>query len=161
MQAESQREHQWLHKLVGTWSMEGECSMGPDQPPMKSTATEVVRSIGGIWTIGEGEGTMPDSDVKMTSIMTLGFDPVSQRFVGTFVASCTTHLWIYSGGSLDAAEKVLTLDAEGPSFTGNGTAKYQDSIEFLDDDHRTLSSQIQMEDGQWVRFMTAHYRREK
>ena len=40
-----------------------------------------------------------------------------------------THLWVYDG-ALDAAGKVLTLDAEGPSFTGDGTtAKYQDVIE--------------------------------
>lgn len=158
MQAELQREHQWLHKLVGTWSMEAECSMGPDQPPAKTKGTEVVRSLGGMWTIGEGEGEMPGSEAKANSIMTLGFDPGTTRFVGTFVVSCMAQLWVYHG-SLDAAEKVLTLDTEGPSFTGNGTAKYQDTIEFLDDDHRTLSSQLQTEDGQWVEFMTAHYRR--
>jgi hypothetical protein len=53
-----------------------------------------------------------------------------------------THLWPYNG-TLDAAGKVLTLDSEGPSFSGDGTmAKYQDIIEFIGDDHRTLSSQI-------------------
>ena len=46
-----------------------------------------------------------------------------------------THLWPYNG-SLDEAGKVLTLDSEGPDFTGQKTAKYRDSIEFIDDDHR-------------------------
>ena len=90
--------------------------------------------------------------------MTLGYDPVSKRFDGTFVASVMTHLWIYNG-SLDADEKVLTLDTEGPSFTGEGMTKYQDIIEFISDDHRTLSSQAIGPDGQWVKFMRAHYRR--
>ena len=39
-------------------------------------------------------------------------------------------------------------------------AKYQDIIEIVSDDHRTLSSQI-LTDGKWHRFMTAHYRRRK
>ena len=50
-----------------------------------------------------------------------------------------THLWAYNG-SLDASEKVLTLDTEGPDFTNQKMAKYQDCIEFVDDDHRIMTS---------------------
>lgn len=157
---EPQAEHQWLHRLVGEWTSESECSMGPDQPPMKSTGQETVRSLGGLWTVGEGENQMPDGDI-FQSIMTLGYDPLLQRFVGTYVAGCMTHLWPYNG-SLDTDEKVLTLDSAGPSCVGDGTmAKYQDIIEFLSDDHRTLSSQYLGPDGQWVPFMKAHYHRVK
>ena len=53
-----QKEHQWLHKLVGEWTCESECSMGQDQPPMKNTGQETVRSLGGLWTVGEGENKM-------------------------------------------------------------------------------------------------------
>jgi hypothetical protein len=159
MQApEPQQEHQWLQRLVGEWVVEGECSMGPDEPPMKSTGREVVRSLGGLWTIGEGSGDSPGGG-NCDSIMTLGFDPQTKRFVGTFIASMMTHLWPYNG-TLDASGKVLTLDSEGPSIAGDGTmAKYQDIIEFLSDDHRTLSSQYLGPDGQWIPFMKAHYRR--
>jgi hypothetical protein len=91
--------------------------------------------------------------------MTLGYDPAQKRFVGTFIASMMTHLWIYNG-ALDAAGKVLTLDAEGPDFSGGpGMVKYQDIIEFVSDGHRTLKSQILGPDGKWQNFMTAHYRR--
>jgi hypothetical protein len=55
---------------------------------------------------------------------------------------------------------VLTLDTEGPSFSGDGTmAKYQDTIEFIDDNYRTLRSQFLNADGSWQEFMIAHYRR--
>ena len=51
---------------------------------------------------------------------------------------------------------------EGPNFSGYGTmVQYQDIIEFVSDDHRTLSSQMLGADGQWVPFMKAHYRRTK
>jgi hypothetical protein len=155
-----QKEHEWLHRLVGEWTVEGECNMGPDQPPFKNKGRESVRSFGGLWTIGEGTGEAPEGG-GCDSVMTLGFDPASGRFVGTFIASVGTHLWTYSG-SLDVAGKVLTLDAEGPSFTGDGTmAKYQDIIEFVTDDHRTLSSQLLLPDGRWQPFMKADYRRTK
>lgn len=155
---EPTKEHHWLQRLVGEWTFEIEASMGPEQPPAKQTGREVVRSLGGLWTIGEGEGEMPGGGISQ-SIMSLGYDPRTQRFVGTFIASVMTHLWPYSG-TLDAQQKVLTLDSEGPSFTDENTfAIYQDIIEFISDDHRTLSSQYQAPSGEWVSFMKAHYRR--
>ena len=155
-----QQEHQWLDRLVGEWTYENECSMGPDQPSMKSTGTESVRSLGGLWTVGEGQGAMPGGDPH-TTIMTLGYDPKIKRFVGTFIGSMMTHLWIYNG-ALDAAGKVLTLDCEGPDFSGgDGLVPYQDIIEFVDDNHRLLSSQLRGPDGNWNKFMTAHYYRKK
>jgi hypothetical protein len=158
MQVEPQAEHKWLQKLVGQWSVEGECVMGPDQPTMKSTGSETVRSVGGLWTLGEGRGEMPGGG-EMTSFMTLGYDPAQKRFVGTFIASAMTHLWVYNG-TLDASGKVLTLDTEGPDFSGGtGMVKYQDIIEFVSDDHRTLKSRLQGPDGKWQNFMTAQYRR--
>jgi hypothetical protein len=160
MQAEPQKEHQWLQKLVGEWAYETECSMGPDKPPEKFKGTETVRSIGGLWVVCEGKGEMPGGGAA-TTIMTLGYDPVKKRYVGTFLGSMMTHLWAYDGG-LDAAGKVLTLDTEGPSFTAEGKmAKYKDVIELKSDDHRVLTSQALGDDGKWHGFMAAHYPRTK
>jgi hypothetical protein len=49
-----------------------------------------------------------------TTMMTLGYDPHRKRYVGTWIGSMMTHLWVY-GCELDASERVLTLNAEGPS----------------------------------------------
>jgi hypothetical protein len=158
--AEPQKEHEWLQKLVGEWTSEMECLMAPDQPAMKSTGSERVRSLGGLWTIGQGTGDAPDG-TPVKSIMTLGYDPQKQKFVGTFVASMMTHLWTYEG-TLDETGRVLTLDTEGPSFTGDGKmVRYQDIIEFVSDDHRTLKSRGHGEDGNWHEFMTANYWRKQ
>jgi hypothetical protein len=158
MDVKPQKEHGWLQKLVGEWTAEMECVMGPDQPPMKSKGAETTRSIGELWTLGEGTGEMPDGG-KATSVMTLGYDPEKQRFVGTFIASMMTHMWRYEG-TLDASGTTLTLDTDGPAMIGDGKMmKYQDIITVVSDDHRTLTSRIQGEDGQWTQFMTAHYRR--
>jgi hypothetical protein len=159
MEVTPQKEHQWLDQLIGEWIYESECSMGPDQPPSKSKGTEVVRSLGGLWIIAEGEGEMPDGSLGKT-MMTLGFDPTKDRFVGTFVGSMMTHLWPYNG-SLDTAKKLLTLDSEGPNFNQGAIVPYKDIIEFVSNDHKILTSQILMDDGTWNHFMTAHYYRKK
>jgi hypothetical protein len=70
-----------------------------------------------------------------------------------------THLWLYDG-ALDAARRVLTLQAEGPHMAAEGKmARYKDVLEFTSDDHRVLTSHMLGEDGAWHGFMTAHYRR--
>jgi hypothetical protein len=159
MLTEPQKEHQWLDKFIGEWTWESECSMGPEQPPTKTKGTEVVRSLGGLWIIAEGEGEMPDGN-SGTTIMTLGFDPKKECFVGTFIGSMMTYLWPYNG-SLDTDQKILTLDSEGPNFSEGTIVPYKDIIEFVSNDHKILTSQILMEDGNWTQFMTAHYRRTK
>ncbi len=160
MLAEPQTEHQWLQKLVGEWTYENESSMGPDKPPEKFRGTETVRSVGGLWVVCESRGEMPGGGTA-TMVMTLGYDPARRRYVGTFIGSMMTHMWVYDGG-LDAAGTVLTLDTEGPSFGGPGTmAKYQDAIELRGDDHRVLTAQVLTPDGIWHQFMTSHYRRVK
>src|SRR5688500_2277180 len=115
---EPQKQHHWLARLVGEWSLEGEMMMKPGQPGEPFRGTERVRSMDGIWFIAEGIGEMPGGDMS-TSLMTLGYDPRKERFVGTFIGSMA-HMWIYEG-SLDAAENVLTLDTEGPGMSGDGT----------------------------------------
>lgn len=150
--------HRWLQKLVGEWRWEMEAPMGPDQPPAKHEGTESVRPLGELWTIGEGSSQMPDGTPAKT-VMTLGYDPERQRYVGTFIGSMMTFLWIYEG-TLDASGRVLTLDAEGPDFSGQGKmAKYQDVIEWVSDDHRVLRSRMLQDSGEWQQFMEAHYRR--
>lgn len=160
MKAEPQKEHRWLQQLVGEWTLEAEATTAPGEPPVKTTGTESVRSLGGLWTVAESEGEMPGGGTS-TAIMTLGYDPQKKRYVGTWVGAMMTHLWLYEG-SLDASERLLTLDCEGPSMSGDGTmAKYQDVIEIKSDDHRVLTSHVLGEDGTWQAFMTAHYRRRK
>lgn len=158
MQTEPQQEHRWLDQMVGRWTYESEARMGPDQPPMKSSGRETVRSLGGLWVVAEGEGQMPDGS-PATMLMTIGYDPKKGRYVGTWIGSMMTLLWTYDG-FLDVGGTALTLEAEGPSFADEGkTAKYQDIIRFDSPDHRVFSSRVLGEDGRWTEFMTAQYRR--
>lgn len=160
MKVEPQKEHQWLQQLVGEWTFEGEATMGPDKPTAKSTGTESVRSLGGLWIVGEGKGEMPNGQVGQM-LITVGYDPEKKKFVGTWVGSMMTKLWVYEG-SLNDAGTTLTLEAEGPDMSSPGkTAKYQDVIEIKNNDEHLFYSQMLGSDGQWHRFMTSTYRRRK
>lgn len=156
MTAEVRDEHRWLGKLVGEWTYEGP---GPEEG-QTATGTEIVRPIGEIWVQCEGRGTCGPSEDESITQMTLGFNPAQGRFQGTWIGSMMHHLWIYEG-ELDVESNTLTLESEGPSMTGEGTARYRDVIQFVSDDHRTLASHCAGEDGEWTHFMTMHYHRKK
>jgi hypothetical protein len=147
----------WLQRLAGEWAWESEPAVG-DKSGEKHTGTETVRLLGDHWVVFEGEAIGPDG-APATTLMSIGFDPSTGRHKGTFIASMMSHLWLYDG-ELDDTGNVIVLDTEGPSFFDESKmAKYKDSIEFISDDHRVLASRCLQDDGTWVEFMRAHYRR--
>ncbi len=156
MNGEPQTTHEWLQRLVGEWTWEMDAHE-PYGTPMKATGSESVRLLGTTWALCEGRDH--SGSTLMTTLMTLGYDPATQRFKGTFIGTMMTHIWVYDG-ELDASGNLLALHTEGPSYEQEGAmAKYRDTIEFRSDDHRVLSSSFVGRDGQWKHFMTAHYRR--
>lgn len=161
MKAEPQKEHQWLQKLLGEWTYDwSEPGKAEDQPSQKLTGTERFKSLGEIWILGEGKGEMPGGGAANT-LITLGYDPAKRRFVGTWVGSMMTHMWVYDGG-LNADGTVLTLDTEGPHMSVEGkTAKYRDVIEMRSDDHRVLTASVLGDDEKWQELMTTNYYRRK
>lgn len=150
-------QHTWLKQLVGDWAFTNDCVMGPGGETSTFEGTETVRALGDIWIVADTALQMPEG--VMHCVLTLGFDPLKDRFVGTWVGSPMTRLITYEG-TLDDAKKILTLDCEGPSFEDpTKTATYQDVLEILSPNERTFSSQILQPDGTWFRFMHGTYRR--
>ncbi|WP_341530235.1 DUF1579 domain-containing protein [Nostoc sp. UHCC 0302] len=160
MNTKPQKEHQWLHKLVGEWTYETEAMMSPEQPPERATGTESVRTLGEVWVLAEAQGEMPGCGA-VTMVITLGYDPHKQRYVGTWIGSMMTYLWFYEG-ELDADENILRLNSQGPAMTGDDKiANYRDVIEFKSDNHRVMTSHVLGDDGQWHQFMTVNYQRKQ
>lgn len=157
MFSKPQTEHEWLQKLVGCWTFEAEAIGDAGEQPFKSSGTKTVRSLGGLWVLCEGTSEMPDGTAAAT-LMTLGYDPQKERYLGTWVGSMMTHMWIYEG-NLDTSGKVLPLDTQGPDIkTPGATRKYQDVIEITGDGRRLLTSRMLTDDGTWQDFMRAEYR---
>ncbi|MFN0009058.1 MAG: DUF1579 domain-containing protein [Planctomycetota bacterium] len=158
-EVEKLEQHDWLQHFVGDWTAKSETTMAEDAEPMKMELTESVRSIGGLWILAEGSATF--GGMPMSTVLTLGYDPAKKKFVGTWVDSVQTHMYVYEG-ELDAAQKVLTLSTTGPDFQDpSKTAKYRDLIEVKDADNKVLTSSVQGADGAWTTFMRADYTRKK
>lgn len=157
MEVEARTEHKWLQQLVGEWTFEGEAAMEPGQPSEKFAGAERVRAVGDLWVVCEGESGAAGE--TWAWLLTLGYDPKRERFVGTWVGSMMTHLWIYSGVR-DPDGVALTLEAEGPDMKGK-LARFKDVHELDGPDRRLLTSSILGEDGKWHQLMTARFRRKR
>lgn len=159
MHIEPSKEHHWLKRYIGEWTYESECAMEPGGEPMKFHGRETVRAIGDLWIQGTGRGQMPGGD-EGTMVMTVGFDPERGRFVGSWVGSMMTHMWVYEGWL--EGDDTLILEATGPRCDqSGGTAKYRDITEFKGPDERAFRAVMLQEDGSWQQMMSATYRRAK
>ena len=156
MQAKTTAEHQWLQRWVGEWRYESEGEGGPGEPPVRDAGTERVRALGDAWVICEAQS---DAAEGPSTVLTLGYDTETKRFVGTFIGSMMTFLWLYDG-ELDDAGTTLALMSDGPSFAEEGkTARYRDTVEVRSEDHHVFTSSYLAGDSSWHAFMTTHYRR--
>lgn len=147
----SAQEHEWLEKFVGQWELvsEGE--------GVKSSAVMKSSMLGKLWVVNESE--MEVNGTKMKSIQMIGYDPEKKKYVGIWADSMINYLWQYEG-TVDESGKKLTLEAEGPSMTGDGTmTNYRDAYEFKDDNTIIATSSMQGEDGKWKVFMTGTAKR--
>jgi hypothetical protein len=98
---------------------------------------------------------MPNGD-GMEYRSGLGYDISFKEYRGFWLASMSSHLWKYVG-VLSADGKTMTMNCQGPHMEKDGeTANYRDVIEFIDDNHRTLTSSGQDDNGEWALFMKAH-----
>lgn len=158
MECQPVKQHNWLKRLVGEWTYSGQCAVEPGGAPMTFEGTERVRSIGDLWIVGESTGTMPGG-TPATMILTVGFDLALGRFVGSWIGSMASYMWVYSG-FLDDAERVLTLETEGPSMKDpTKRTKYRDITEWVSDDRRLFRAMILGDDGKWEQMMSMELRR--
>lgn len=148
-------QHRWLHRLVGAWSFEGEMPAPPGQPPQKFSGTEMVRDLGGLWVVGEGDNALPEGG-SMDTLVVLGYDPAKDAFVGSFVCSMFTHMWLYRGQLMG---KRLVLATEGPNMEDGAMTAYEDIVTIEDADHRTLTSRMREKDGNWRQVVSMRYQR--
>ncbi|MEL6330905.1 MAG: DUF1579 domain-containing protein [Planctomycetota bacterium] len=155
MQEDPTPQHEWLHRLVGEWSYSMSCPMGPEGAMVETAGRETFTKLGELWVRGELVGEFPGG-LSVTGLMTLGFCPRTSRYIGNWIGTPSSHMFVYSG---DREGDVLTLDCEGPSFADpNKIVPYQDVIEFQGD-VRILRSQTRGEDGAWKEFMRSEFRR--
>ena len=83
--AEVLKEHAFLEKMVGDWTVAASDMTG-DKPWQ-----ETVRSLQGIWFVAEGAGQMSDGK-QATTILTLGYDSSKGKYVGSWIGSMMDYM---------------------------------------------------------------------
>ena len=154
MATDTQTEQEWLDRLVGDWACVGGAALAPDEEPALIHGQETFRRLGEHWVISEGDGTSLDGEVS-SGMFTIGFDTDKQTFVGSFVCTDLSNLWVFPSGTLSEDGNSLTLECEAPNFLAKdgSTAKFREVFSFDSPDHRTLTAYIQRPDGEWEKFM--------
>lgn len=152
-------EHKWLEKFVGNWESKSSAPAGPDGEAIECTGTANYRKIGDLWVVCDVTGDVAGSQFQ--AVQTIGYDPKSEAYVGTWVDSMWNHLWQYKG-KVDESGNKLMLEAEGPNPMDAGkTAKFRDSYEFDGPDHIIVRAEIMSDDGKWVEMMRGDMQRVK
>lgn len=150
-------EHQWLAQFEGDWDVANKV-YGPDGAEiMTCQGAYAAQMLGSFWLIGDATGEMAGETIH--AVQTLGYDPKSKKYVGTWIDSVSDHMWKYEG-AVDKAANKLVLEAEGPNFMADGKlTKFRDAYEFKAPDHIVATSSILSDDGEWVDFMKGDMRR--
>lgn len=153
------KEHEWLHQLAGQWEADLEVWSEPGKPPMKLKSTENTRRIGRLWIVSESAVTAPGT--PFARALTLGYDPQTKKYVGTWVDTNSTHIGKYEG-LMDAAGKTLTLEGDTPSpFDPAKSVRVREVIELKSPDQKVTTTSLQGEDGNWFKLVTVSARRKK
>jgi hypothetical protein len=147
----------WLLKLIGNWTYEFRTADNSDHPGITAKGTETVRPVGDVWVLLESEGTFSDAS-RSHSVTALGFEPAIDRFTGSVVSTTVPTLFVYDGHLSDDGLSLI-LETEGPAMTeGREIDRYRDIIQFTDDNTRTTSAQVLVENNcEWREFMMTRY----
>jgi hypothetical protein len=151
--------HDLLKQFGGDWKVVAECMPEPGKDPVKCEGVESAKMLGGFFLVSETESDMMGMPVK--NVLTIGYDPAKKKYVGTFVCSMDGTLWNYVG-AFDETGKKLVLETEGPiPFTPGKRAKFRETLELKDKDHKEFTSQMQGDDGKWAEIVKMTYTRKK
>lgn len=161
-QPREQKKHPaaFLQQLVGEWSAVVHAVQDPAEDPYRFEGKETARMLGRQWLVSEFYSEV--EGVTINSILTIGYDPTIEKFVGTYVNSMQPQLWTYEG-TLNDEGTTLTLKTEGP-FMGDPEqkAEFRVVIERKGADQWTMGSQALVPDeDRWVEFLSFEYERKE
>lgn len=150
------QQHQWLKKFVGDWTTDIEL-IAPGSEPIKESCTETVRAVGEFWIITDTRSKFMGE--QYTAVLTLGYDPKKEKYIGTYVDSMTSQLWTYEG-KLDESGNKLILNTEATMPDG-ASVKFRETHEIKSNDHRVFTSELIGPDGDFMEVLTVNAHRKK
>lgn len=156
-EAKPAAEHLFLQKEAGRWAGTMKVWMGgPDQPPQELPMAETVEVIpGGFWTRSVFESG------PFRGYSQMGYDPVRQEFVGTWIDSSTPFISVMKG-ALDESKKKLVMTYDGYDQQTMKPARFRNITVYVSDDVREFTTEQLADDGKtWIRSFVINYKRIK
>jgi hypothetical protein len=153
------RQHEFLKQFEGTWDAAAKFQGEPGKPMMESKGVETATlGLGGFWLTYEYKGEMMGA--PFTGHGTMGYDQQKQKYVGTWIDSMKSGLFI-SEGTGDEHGKVFTMIAQGYCDAEGKSITMKQVSEIKDHDHWTLTFLSPNPDGKETVMGTIEYTRRK
>lgn len=151
-------QHKWLEQLAGDWDAEAKTVMGADMSFVISKSKETAKMIGGMWLHCEARGEHAGMPEGHESVFTIGYDLKKDKYVGSFISSAMSSMWLYEGS---VEGNVLTLGCKGPSWSDpSKVVDFVEELELVSPDHKRLTSKC-IDDGKSIPYNTVDYHRIK
>ena len=153
-------EHKALMNGVGTWDATMKIYVnGPDAEPKTATAVETNTQLGEFWLLSSMEYELDGQKIQGRG--QFGFDPHSQKFIGTWCDSGSPHLSQLEG-TWDAQNKTWTYRLQGRDQSGNPTAGLL-VTKLHDANRKTFQMHMASPatDGKYIKVMDVEYRRRR
>lgn len=153
------KQHETLRQFEGTWDAVCRFTGEPGKPMAESKGVETASmGLGGFWLMYEFKGEM--NGQPFTGRGTLGYDQQKQKYVGTWIDSLKSGLFL-SEGTADEQGKVFTMIAQGYCDAQGKAITMKQVLELKDRDNRKLSFLTPSPDGKDLVVGTIEYTRHK
>jgi hypothetical protein len=149
-------QHKMLHDMVGTWNVTGKFWQDVNKPPMETTSTAEVKTLGDLWITQDIKGDFMGKPFVGHGVD--GYDLTKNKYVGTWVDNMGSYIML-SEGTADASGKVITYSANDfdPMTAKIGTVRTVTKID--SDKQHTMSMYKTGADGKEVKLMELVYTR--
>lgn len=127
-------EHAVLKQDVGTWK--ARVSMFAAETPDVSEGREVNRMLGDFWLVSEFKGSIMGMD--FAGCGTMGYDPGSKKYVGSWIDSMTPTA-MHTSGTWDAATRTMTVETMGKNPDGSDSKGKMVTVYSKDGNTRTMT----------------------
>ena len=130
------KHHAALEPLVGRFEAQVLHWAAPGQPPSSSSGViENTWVLGGRFVLTRFQGE--SAGLPFEGLGLLGYDTVSQKYVGNWADSMGTFLWPTASGAFDDATDSITLSRVMTDPMTGGLVKIRDVTTIVDSDHIT------------------------
>ena len=148
--------HAELQRKAGDWTVRCTYFMGGEADPIEVDGVEHGQMLGELWCNSRFEADMLGSPLRGNG--SIGFDPVKEKYVGTWKDSATPFLYTFEG-DFDADANVLEMSGVNFDPVRRCPATYRSRLEFTSADQHVLELSIDVPDGAPIRVLRYEYTR--